>query len=561
MDHISNRRYLTRFDTSRMGQIFCDVLVIGSGCAGLRAALESAGAGADTLIITKGEAKQSNTHWAQGGIAAALAPDDSTEAHLLDTLNVGCGLCDEPAVRELVEDGPRRVLELAAWGCPFDKEEGRGERGEEPKSEISNLKSEIPSPSHLLLGREGGHSANRIVHALGDNTGKAIAQTLLARVRSAQRIRLFERCFAIDLVTGRDGSCLGAVTFHPKYGHQMIWAKQTLLASGGCGVVFRETTNPDIATGDGHALAYRAGAVLRDMEFMQFHPTTLYVAGASRVLISEAVRGEGGWLVHRDGKRFMSQYHPMAELAPRDVVSRAIMAELAKTGATCVYVDVRHFPPGSFSERFPRITELCAKFDINPEKQLIPIRPSAHYMIGGLRCNLAGQTSVPGLLVAGEAASTGVHGANRLASNSLLEGLVYGAMAGAEAARLAAEQDNHGVQKIKSDVPDSDRTELDVADVKSSLRSVMWRNVGIERSEARLQETIEIIDFWSRYTFDKVFDSPAEWELQNMLCVARLMTAGALERRESRGTHWRSDYPALNDEQWGHHIELRRGMG
>lgn len=535
------RRYLTRFDTHRMGQVSCDVLVIGSGVAGLRAAIE-ASRSADTLLVCKKPLKRSNSWWAQGGVAVVHSSQDSVDLHVDDTLSVGCGLCDANAVRMLVERGPALVGELADWGCPFDR----------------------TADGTILLSREGGHHADRIVHAMGDATGKAMVQTLQARLTGdGANVRIFEDCFIIDLLTDRDGTCVGAISHHAKYGHQVIWARQTILASGGAGQVYRETTNPDVATGDGHAMAYRAGATLRDMEFMQFHPTTLYVAGASRSLISEAVRGEGALLVHRDGSRFMDRYHEMAELAPRDVVSQSILRELIQTGATSVYLDARHFSPGHFARRFPRISEQLAKFDIDPQRDLIPIRPSAHYMIGGVRTDLSGACDVPGLYVVGEAASTGVHGANRLASNSLLEGLVFGTAAGAQAAQRAGEQAGSAESRrprIRSEVPDSDRTELDVDDVRSSLRSVVWRNVGIERCQARLEETQDIIAFWSRYVLDKVFDAPSDWELQNLLTVARLMTTAAGGRRETRGTHCRTDFPSRDDERWQHHIELRRPL-
>jgi L-aspartate oxidase len=356
-----------------------------------------------------------------------------------------------------------------------------------------------------------------------------------------------------------DGAVVGIVSFHPQYGHQMFWATTTILATGGIGRVYRETTNPTIATGDGLAAAFRAGAVLRDLELVQFHPTTLYVAGAARALISEATRGEGAYLVHRDGERFMHKYDERAELAPRDIVSRAISAEMKLHRTPNVYLDVRHLPPGKFATRFPTIHKLCSEFDIDPEQDLIPVRPSAHYSIGGVAADLGTRTNLSGLLVCGEVASTGIHGANRLASNSLLEGLVFGEQAGRLAAERTAELGgiDHPLP-LGHLLPQSPRTQLDVDDVLHSLQSVMSRNVAIERSADRLRETIEIIEFWSRYIMDKVFDTPGEWETQNLLTVALCIATAAAARCESRGVHYRTDFPLPDDRNWLAHVDLRR---
>ncbi|MFA7486152.1 MAG: FAD-binding protein, partial [Phycisphaerae bacterium] len=325
------------------------------------------------------------------------------------------------------------------------------------------------------------------------------------------------------------------------------------------GQLFRETTNPPIATADGIAMAYRAGAVLCDLEFMQFHPTTLYIAGASRALITEALRGEGAILRDIKGKAFMSEYNPDAELAPRDVVSRAILAQMLKTKSTHVYLDIRHLDKKHFSERFPFISELCESFDIDVSKDLIPVRPSAHYMIGGVKTDTLAKTNIPNLYVCGEAAATGLHGANRLGSNGLLEGLVFGAIAGKEICKIQ----KHGIGQIKHPpiryhVPHSDRTRLDTVDVLNSLRSLMWRNVGITRTERQLNEAMEIIRFWQRYVMDKVFDSPQGWQCQNMLTAAMLMAQAAQQRKESRGVHYRIDYPETDDANFKRHIEITR---
>jgi L-aspartate oxidase len=509
------RRHLTNFDSDRMGHLLTDVLVIGTGVAGCRAAIEAAAHGS-VILIAKGALTDSATALAQGGLACALGDDDDAERHFADTLQVGCGLNGPAAVRLLVEQGPACIEQTIAWGLAADCVEGR-----------------------IDLGREAGHSRNRIVHAHGDQTGRALADTLVARARATKGIRLFENCFLIDLI-GEDCRCVGAVTHHPKYGHQMIWARQIILASGGCGRIWRESSNPPGATGDGLAVAFRAGARLRDMELMQFHPTTLYVAGSSRALISEAVRGEGAYLVDRAGARFMEGVHPDAELAPRDVVSQAIHRHLRQTRTNCVYLDVRHI--AGFAERFPQVARRCADFEIDVSRDLIPVRPSAHYMIGGVEVALDGSTSIDGLLACGEAASTGVHGANRLASNSLLEGLVFGKIAGETAGLRSADGDDPlPRRRITSDVPDSPRTELDLMDIRNSLRSVMWRNAGIERSGDRLAETGEIIEFWGRFTVDKTFNEPMGWEVQNELTVARLVAMSALARTESIGVHFRTD--------------------
>jgi L-aspartate oxidase len=515
---LDTRRYLTNFDSSRSANLFTDVLVVGTGVAGARAALAAIRHGSVTLI-TKAAFGDSSTSWAQGGIAGAVGPADSPDKHFEDTVRVGCGLNRPEAVRLLVTEGPGLIRELLEWGFEADRENGS-----------------------IALGREGGHSLNRVVHSMGDRTGGALVATLEQKVRTTAGLRVFENCFLVDLLT-IDERCLGAVTYHPMYGHQLIWAKQTVLAVGGCGQVWRETTNPAVATGDGLAAAFRAGVRLLDVELMQFHPTTLYVAGAGRALISEAVRGEGAYLVDREGRRFMLDQHRDAELAPRDVVSLAIHRYLEQYRANCVYLDVRHIP--LFAGRFPRIAQLCRDFEIDVTRDLIPVRPSAHYMIGGVDVALDGSSSLEGLLACGEASCTGVHGANRLASNSLLEGLVFGRIAGETAGRRAARMEQPApVRRIVSDVPPSPRTALDLPDIRNSLRSLMWRNVGIERADARLKDTCDVIWFWTHYTLDKTFDEPGGWELQNMLTTGAAIAAAARERTESIGVHYRGDAPA-----------------
>jgi L-aspartate oxidase len=534
--HRNLRRYLVGFETSGLPQIFTDCLVIGGGVAGLRAALEIAEAPGEgrVLVVTKGELLESNSYYAQGGIAAVIDEKaDSPELHAADTLATGCGISDPAVVEMVVREGPQRIRELLAWGTPFDRD---GER--------------------LALTREGGHSARRILHASGDATGREITQILAAQARVHPKITLRERTFTIDLLTAADGACLGALLWQPHSGLTVCWARFTVLATGGAGRLYRETTNPDLATGDGASIAYRAGAELADLEFYQFHPTTLYIAGASRALISEAVRGEGGRLVDRNGVRFMPDYHPDAELAPRDVVSRAIVRQMAKTDSTNVFLDLKHLPQKALYARFPFIKQICKDFDIDIARDLIPVRPAAHYMVGGVCVDALGRTTIDRLYASGEVSCTGLHGANRLGSNSLLEAIVYGYRTGRDVVERLAANASSGPMRanLSFKVARSDRTVLDVGDVGNSLRAVMWRNVGIERDERHLRETEEIIEFWQSYVLDKEFSSPAGWELQNMLTLSRLIARSACERTESRGTHFRSDFPDRDDAHWQRHI-------
>lgn len=534
-----DRRYLIPFRASLLPQIFCDTLIIGTGVAGLRAALAAAPHG-EVIVLAKADLKRSSTAWAQGGIAAVLGESETAvRMHVEDTLATGGGLCDAGVVEATVAGARPRIEELRRWGMRFDVNE---------EGEIS-------------LGREGGHRESRILHSDGDATGRELVRCLGNQVLSTSGIRLFENCFALDLLTVADGEAspiVGAITYHPKYGLQMIWSWATIIATGGAGGVYRETTNPAGTTGDGIAMAYRAGAAIADMAFIQFHPTTLYVAGAERSLITEAVRGEGAHLVDRRGERFMQQAHPMAELAPRDVVSRAIIEHLGQTGDTHVFLDARHFKPGFFTQRFPGIAAQLARFDINPEHDLIPVHPGAHYTIGGIHVDACGRTTRPGLYACGEAACSRLHGANRLASNSLLEGLVLGEITG----RVCQEQrePSNGARapkRIISDIPLSEHGGLDLSDVRSSLRSVMWRHLGIVRDGPTMADIREMINFWGRYTLDKIFDDPLGWETQNMLLVASLICASAQWREESRGVHSRRDFPEPRDEFRCHDLRRR----
>lgn len=535
-------RYLTSFGPKDIPHLFTDVLVVGSGIAGLRAAL-AVPPHLRVLVVTKGRAELSNSAWAQGGIAGVLDPQDNFDNHIKDTLDAGAGLCDVPVVELVVREAPEQIRELIRFGTKFDLENG-----------------------DIALAREGGHSHRRIAHAGGDSSGKEIMRALIAAVQQAPNVTLWESRFIIDLLT-HDGQCVGALINRPRRGKMSIWAKQTILATGGCGVIYRETTNPAVATGDGIAAAYRAGAVMRDMEFMQFHPTVLYLAGSSRYLISEAARGEGAYLRDKDDARFMYEDLPkedlaiaasrglVPELSPRDIVSRAIVRCMDRTQHPNVYLDLRHLNPERVLSHFPNIAKVCRGFGLDITKDPIPVRPGAHYMVGGVQVDLEGRTSVPGLWAAGEVTSSGLHGANRLASNSLLEGLVFGAVCGRNAAAAAATMpDRFLVPPVGSEAPSNTREEIDVADVTSSLRSLMVRKMGIIRERAGLQEAERTVAFWCRYALGREFDTPQGWELQNLLTIARLMIWSALQRTESRGTHYRSDYPARDDARWQKHL-------
>ncbi|MDP6357288.1 MAG: L-aspartate oxidase [Planctomycetota bacterium] len=523
-------RYLVNFDTQMLSHIFTDVAVVGSGVAGLRAAIQAA-RHAEVIVVTKDRIDRGSTPWAQGGIAAVLHPDDTFESHIEDTLKSGHELSDPEIVKQVVHDGPRLIREMMDWGASFDKE------GDD-----------------LHYTQEGGHSGPRIIHAHGDSTGFEITRCLADTTHGIQNIRVIENTFCLDLLT-HEGTCVGLLVSSIADGIYCIWARQIILATGGCGQMYRETTNPEVVTGDGMAAAYRAGAALQDMEFVQFHPTTLYVAGSTRALISEAVRGEGGILINRAGKPFMSNYHEKGGMAPRDVVSQSIVKEMKLTEDTNVFLDVRHIPKDDFKARFPRIYGMCEQFDVDIAKEPIPVRPAQHYMIGGVKTDGHGRTNVAGLLACGEVTSTGLHGANRLGSNSLLEGLVFGFRSGEAAGKAAVSgQDTPHVFRIRHEVTHPHHSPVDLWDLRHSLKSEMWRSVGIERDERTLKSALQHIDQWSRYALHTEFDSPSGWEVQNMLTVGRTIISSALERTESRGAHFRKDFPEKKDEEWVRHI-------
>ncbi len=528
--YIAPKRYLISFDSEILPQIFCDVLVLGAGVAGLRAALAAAEYGS-VVLVSKAEADESNTKYAQGGVAGVLSPDDSIESHVEDTLSVGLGLSDEKVVRTIVSDGPKRIQELIAWGADFDCDE-----------------------KGLDLAQEGGHSRPRVAHARGDATGAEIEHALHRLVNRHDGIQMVDFAFGIDVLTNDDGRAIGMLLLDKRWGLMLVWAKETILATGGAGRLYRESTNPDIATGDGLGIACRAGCQLRDLEFMQFHPTTLYLAGASRSLISETVRGYGAVLRNKNGEAFMENYHPQGDLAPRDAVSIGIVQEMRRTNATNVFLDLTRLDRAKVLGRFPVLAQLCSTFDLDISAEMIPVRPSAHYTVGGVTADADGRTGVAGLWACGEVASTGLHGANRLGSNSLLEGLVCGCRAGNEAGRDATTRQTQKSLRVRAPQTCDSGDMINTTDVSNALHALMWRNVGIERNATLLEDAIRNIDSWCSYVMDKEFRGPGGWQLQNMLTAAKLMAAAALRRKETRGVHCRTDFPARDDDNWCRHI-------
>jgi L-aspartate oxidase len=503
-----------------------DFIVIGSGVAGLRAAIELAAAGR-VLVLAKKEVTESATHYAQGGVAAALSDEDEISLHLQDTLTAGDGLCNPEAARVLVEEGPQRIEELIAWGTEFDR-----------------------NGTKLAFSREGAHSRSRVLHAHGDSTGREIGRALWEKTKTLKRVTLREFEFTTDLLL-ESGRVCGVRVIDESGERKAVRASAVLLATGGLGNLYRDTTNPAVATGDGVAMAFRAGAEISDMEFVQFHPTALFLKSAPRFLLSEALRGEGAYLRNSEMFRFMPKYHPMAELAPRDVVARAIAHELEISRAKdpAVYLDLTHLTAKHMDKRFPRIYTTCLQYNIDITTDLVPVRPAAHYAMGGVRTDLEGHASVPGLYAAGEVACTGVHGANRLASNSLLEGLVYGARAGqAMRAELAsAAQKTREVKDGCKPVAGSSNVEPLIA----RIQELMWRDVGIVRIGSGLRSGIAELE----QLRPQLATAPTRrcCEARNLLQAGLLVAKSALAREESRGAHYRMDYPAHNDPKFAKH--------
>jgi len=507
-------------------RLSADFLIIGSGIAGLRAAVELAPFGR-VLMLTKSDPSAGSTGYAQGGIAAAVGPDDSPERHAADTMAAGAGLCDERAVSVLVGEGPRFVNELIAWGARFD----RGPDG---------------APD---LAREGAHSVRRVLHA-HDATGREIGRTLATRLTTSTGVVVIDHALAVQALVEDDA--VAGVRFLDRDGRLTeARAGATLLATGGAGQVYRETTNPDVATGDGVALAYLAGARVADMEFVQFHPTALAMPGAPRYLLSEALRGEGARLENVHGERFVQRYEPQGDLAARDRVARAIVLETERTGSP-VFLTMAHLPAEETRARFPLITDLCRRVGLDLATDRLPVGPAAHYLMGGVVTDLDGRTSIPGLFAAGEVACTGVHGANRLASNSLLEGLVFGGRAGQAMRGWTRDAWPDPVRPIVQSAPDGASLSLPITD--DDLRDRLWRHAGVFRDRAGLTGVLAAIEpawqaFLAAVDERRGLDA-ATWRTASLLTVGRLIARAALAREESRGAHSRTDFPATDDLHW-----------
>lgn len=526
-------QYLVDFDLSALPMVETDVLVIGSGIAGLFTAIK-ASEQRSVLMITKKSLLESNTRYAQGGIAAVIAEDDSPAYHLQDTLVAGAGLCRSEAVEALVNEGPDGVKELIRLGTLFDLENGE-----------------------LALTQEGAHSHRRILHANGDATGYEIVRALAAQANEHPGIEVWDEHFVIDLIT-EQGECVGALVQKADGSQVFVKAEATVLCSGGAGQLYRYTTNPEVATADGVAMAYRAGAVVRDMEFIQFHPTSLCYPGAPRFLVSEAVRGEGAYLRNVKGERFMERYHAQLELAPRDIVARAIVSEMESTNSTFVYLDITHEPAEMIKHRFPTIYETCMRYGLDMTTDWIPVAPAAHYMMGGVKTDLSGESSIGRLFACGEVSSTGVHGANRLASNSLSEAIVFGRRIVDRIQSLPPLASLHTniptLTTIRRIIKEEQKP---VSERRLRLQKMMVRQVGLRRNGANLQAAIEKLQQELQF-FDQKFTHKEEMEYANLLTCAWLVTTGALHREESRGAHYREDFPQRDDAVWQKHSLQQR---
>jgi L-aspartate oxidase len=508
-----------------------DFLVIGSGIAGLRAAISLAETG-DVVMLTKADPRESNTGYAQGGIAAAIGPDDSPDLHFADTIAAGDGLCVPEAVKVLVTDGPGYVNQLIAWGVAFDRD----------------------AAGAPALGREAAHSVRRVLHAR-DTPGREIGRVLWQKVQSHPRVRVYDDALAMSLIT-RDGECRGAAFVGRDGRLEQVEAPRTLVATGGAGQVFRETTNPAIATGDGIAMAFEAGARVTDLEFIQFHPTALSVEGAPRFLLSEALRGEGAWLVNAEGERFMHRYESAGDLASRDLVARAIVREVERTNAP-VYLSMAHLDHDYVRRRFPAITDACRQAGLDLASDRIPVSPAAHYAMGGIETDLDGRTSIAGLFAAGEAACTGVHGANRLASNSLLEGLVFGARAATAMIAPLTPGSCFAVPGSGSGGPSGRLARTSDLPSPQTVRDLMWRHAGLLRSRDTLNELVTQLAAWWKHLADVRASTPADRDLRrlsSLVTVGLLIARAALRREESRGGHFRTDFPHRDDIHWQKHI-------
>jgi len=519
-------RYTMDFDLGQLPRVNTDVVVVGAGIAGLYTALQISEY-ARVILISKKGLDDSNTRWAQGGIAAVTLKSDSPELHRQDTLIAGAGLCSSAAVNVLVHEGPERLKELIAYGTQFDKDaQGRYE-----------------------LTKEGAHSKRRILHAHGDATGAEIVRALSERAKETPAITVMENHFAVDIVT-HGGECVGVLVLKEDGDLFFIESTATVLATGGAGQLYRYTTNPDIATADGIAMAYRAGAEIQDVEFIQFHPTALYYPGAPRFLISEAVRGEGAILRNSNGERFMEKYHPLKELAPRDIVARAIVSEMEQTSSPYVYLDITHESAELIKHRFPNIYRVCLQYGLDMVTDWIPVSPACHYIMGGVKTDLYGETSTPRLFACGEASCTGVHGANRLASNSLSEAVVFGHRIAARIKALAPlpavpPLAHHDPRRVPKTVPTMEQ--------RVKLQKLMLRHVGLKRHEKGLTKAINEMQRMERF-FQYTYRDRESLEFLNLLTGATLATRAALLREESRGGHYRTDFPNKDDLIWRKHI-------
>ena len=506
-----------------------DFIVVGAGIAGLRASVALADAGR-VLCLAKREVTESNTQYAQGGIAAALSDDDEVRLHLEDTLKAGDGLCNEEAARVLVEEGPPRIEELIEWGTEFDR-----------------------AGTKIAFTREGAHSRSRVLHAHGDSTGREIGRSLYLKAGAIEAITFREFEFTTELLI-RDGEVVGVRVLDQSGQLHEIYASAVLLATGGLGRVYSNSTNPAVATGDGVAMAFRAGAEISDMEFVQFHPTALFLKGAPRFLLSEALRGEGAYLRNLELKRFMPKYHEAAELAPRDVVARAIAheLELVKRPDAAVYLDLTHLHAERVRKRFPMIYSTCMEYNIDIAAELIPVRPAAHYAMGGVRTDLDGRTSLPGLYAAGEVACTGVHGANRLASNSLLEGLVYGARAAQSMREQLRPPAKHAASAVpQAAVASGNGRAAELEKFIQKIQTLMWDRVGVVRDGKILQQVVP--ELRALQAQAPPLSDRRSHEAANILQAGLLIARSALAREESRGAHYRLDHPLKNDAKYGKH--------
>lgn len=526
-------QYLVDFDLRDIPVRKTNCIVIGSGIAGLFTAIK-ASEDRQVILITKKALMDSNTRYAQGGIAAVIAEDDSPIYHREDTLMAGAGICSSSAVNALVHEGPEGVHELIRLGTLFDQENGV-----------------------LALTQEGAHSHRRILHANGDATGYEIVRALSEQVKEQENIEVWDDHFVIDLIT-EGGECVGALVQQADGSRIFVQGDATVLCSGGAGQLYRYTTNPEIATGDGVAIAYRAGAHIRDMEFIQFHPTSLCYPGAPRFLISEAVRGEGAVLRNMHGERFMHKYHELLELAPRDIVARAIVNEMELTKSTFVYLDITHEAPEKVKHRFPTIYETCMSYGLDITSDWIPVAPAAHYMMGGIKTDLNGESTIPRLFACGEVSSTGLHGANRLASNSLSEALVFGSRIIQRIRELLPLA--HNITSISSNEGRVDSPTQPIVERRLKLQKVMVRYAGLRRNEETLSKGFDELKR-QLPIFGSVLSKREEYEFANMLTCSLLVTTSALAREESRGAHYREDYPQRNDDQWRKHLIQIRELG